>query len=105
MVDPMGFCGRFFTEAIEEVDYGHQEALAALGATQVGRIFCAVIPGAFPLLINSVLFSLEKATRSSVILGLVGAGGIGIELKSLYCLTCLMRMTFWLCARLESHLH
>jgi len=31
--------------------------------------------------INTGLFSLEKATRSSVVLGLVGAGGIGIELK------------------------
>jgi phosphonate transport system permease protein len=34
-----------------------------------------------PSFINTALFSLEKATRSSVVLGLVGAGGIGIELK------------------------
>ena len=34
-----------------------------------------------PLFIATALFSLEKATRSSVVLGLVGAGGIGIELK------------------------
>jgi phosphonoacetate hydrolase len=39
------------------------------------------MPGAFPSFINTSLFSLEKATRSSVVLGLVGAGGIGIELK------------------------
>ena len=32
-------------------------------------------------MINTSLFSLEKATRGSVVLGLVGAGGIGIELK------------------------
>lgn len=81
MVDTMGFCGRFFAEAMEEVDTGPLEALAALGATRMGRICCAVIPAAFPSLINSALFSLEKATRSSVVLGLVGAGGIGIELK------------------------
>ena len=41
----------------------------------------AVLPAAMPSMINTSLFSLEKATRSSVILGLVGAGGIGIELQ------------------------
>jgi len=44
-------------------------------------VFCSVVPAVLPSFINSSLFSLEKATRSSVILGLVGAGGIGIELK------------------------
>jgi phosphonate transport system permease protein len=81
MVDTMGFCGRFFAEAMEEVDPGPQEALTALGASRLGVIFSAVMPGAMPSFINTSLFSLEKATRSSVVLGLVGAGGIGIELK------------------------
>jgi phosphonate transport system permease protein len=81
VVDTIGFCGRFFAEAMEEVDKGVQEALAALGASRLGVVACAVVPGAFPSFINSALFSLEKATRSSVVLGLVGAGGIGIELK------------------------
>ncbi len=47
----------------------------------MGIIFSAVVPAAMPSFINSALFSLEKAIRSSVVLGLVGAGGIGIELK------------------------
>jgi phosphonate transport system permease protein len=81
MVDTMGFCGRFFAEAMEEVDKGPEEALTAMGASRLGTVVCAVMPGAFPSFINSSLFSLEKATRSSVVLGLVGAGGIGIELK------------------------
>jgi len=81
MVDTMGFCGRFFAEAMEEVEPGPQEALSALGAGRMGIIFGAVIPGAMPSFINTALFNLEKATRSSVVLGLVGAGGIGIELK------------------------
>ena len=37
-----------------------------------------------PSLINTALFALEKAIRSSVVLGLVGAGGIGQELKSAF---------------------
>jgi phosphonate transport system permease protein len=81
MVDTMGFCGRFFAEAMEEAHSGPQEALRASGARQIDVIFCSVFPAAMPSFVNSALFSLEKATRSSVILGLVGAGGIGIELK------------------------
>jgi phosphonate transport system permease protein len=80
-VDTVGFCGRFFAEAMEETNPGPQEALRALGASRIAVVFCAVVPAALPSFVNSALFSLEKATRSSVILGLVGAGGIGIELK------------------------
>ncbi|MEO0443202.1 MAG: phosphonate ABC transporter, permease protein PhnE [Pseudomonadota bacterium] len=81
MVDTLGFCARFFAESMEEADPGPQEALTAMGASPTSKIFCAVIPDAMPSFINVSLFALEKATRSSVILGLVGAGGIGIELK------------------------
>lgn len=81
MIDTIGFCGRFFAEAMEETDQGPREALAALGASRLGIVFSAVVPAAMPSFINTALFSLEKATRSSVVLGLVGAGGIGIELK------------------------
>lgn len=81
MVDTIGFCGRFFAEAMEEVEKGPQEALTAIGANRIGIIFSVVVPTALPPFGNTALFSLEKAVRSSVILGLVGAGGIGIELK------------------------
>lgn len=81
MVDTIGFCGRFFAEAMEETDKGPREALTAIGGSRTGMIFSAVIPQAMPSFIATSLFSLEKATRSSVVLGLVGAGGIGIELK------------------------
>ncbi len=81
LVDKIGFCARFFAEAMEEADRRPQEALRALGASSFGVIAGAVVPAAVPSMINTALFSLEKATRSSVILGLVGAGGIGIELQ------------------------
>jgi len=81
VVDTIGFCGRFFAEAMEEAETGPQEALTALGATPGGVMFTGVLPAALPSLINTGLFSLEKATRASVVLGLVGAGGIGMELK------------------------
>lgn len=81
MVDKIGFAGRFFAEAMEETDKGPREALVAIGATRAGVIFSAVVPEALPSFIATSLFSLEKAVRGSVILGLVGAGGIGVELK------------------------
>lgn len=80
-VDTIGFCGRFFAESMEDVEKGPSEALTAAGAGRFDTIFCAVVPAAMPSFITTSLFALEKATRSSVVLGLVGAGGIGIELK------------------------
>ncbi|MDX1368570.1 phosphonate ABC transporter, permease protein PhnE [Pseudomonas sp.] len=80
IVDTIGFCARFFAEALEEVDPGPSEALASIGASPLDRIAVVLFPGALPSLINTSLFSLEKAVRASVVLGLVGAGGIGAEL-------------------------
>ncbi len=81
VVDTIGFCGRFFAESMEDVDKAPSEALTAAGASRTDTIFCAILPAAMPSFITTSLFALEKATRSSVVLGLVGAGGIGIELK------------------------
>lgn len=81
-VDTIGFCGRFFAEAMEEVDPGPPEAMAAIGAGPIDSIACATLPMAMPSLVNASLFALEKAVRSSVVLGLVGAGGIGAELAT-----------------------
>lgn len=81
IMDTIGFCGRFFAEAMEEVDQGPEEALQSIGASRLTTVLTAVFPAALPSFVNSSLFALEKAVRSSVVLGLVGAGGIGIELK------------------------
>lgn len=82
IVDTLGFCARFFAEAMEEVDSGPPEAMTAIGAGPVDIIVCATLPMAMPSLVNTSLFALEKAVRSSVVLGLVGAGGIGAELAT-----------------------
>lgn len=81
IVDTIGFCGRFFAEAMEDADKEPQEALSAIGAGRVSILLGAIYPDAAPSMINASLFALEKAVRSSVVLGLVGAGGIGQELK------------------------
>lgn len=81
MIDTIGYAGRFFAEAMEETDKGPREALSTIGASKTGLIFSAVVPNAMPSFIATALFCVEKATRASVVLGLVGAGGIGVELK------------------------
>ncbi|MEO1732789.1 MAG: phosphonate ABC transporter, permease protein PhnE [Pseudomonadota bacterium] len=80
-IDTLGFCGRFFADDMEGTDKGPSESLTATGARQIDVVACATIPAAMPAFISTSLFALEKAVRSSTILGLVGAGGIGIELK------------------------
>ncbi|MEO0912351.1 MAG: phosphonate ABC transporter, permease protein PhnE [Pseudomonadota bacterium] len=81
MVDTIGFCGRFFADDMEAVDKGPAEALTATGARKLDVVAAATIPAAMPAFISTSLYALEKAVRSSTVLGLVGAGGIGIELK------------------------
>ncbi len=80
-IDTVGFCGRFFADDMEATDKGPAESLTATGARRLDVVACATVPAAMPAFISTSLYALEKAVRSSTILGLVGAGGIGIELK------------------------
>lgn len=81
-VDTVGFCGRFFAERVEEIEPGPLEALRSTGASEPAVIAGAILPAGMPSFVATTLFSLEGATRSAVVLGLVGAGGIGIELST-----------------------
>lgn len=81
MVDKIGFAGRFFAEAMEETDPGPQDALRAIGAGRLGIILSGVFPACLPSFTATSLFALEKSVRGSAALGLVGAGGIGVDLK------------------------
>ncbi|MGE2835297.1 phosphonate ABC transporter, permease protein PhnE [Mycobacterium sp. SMC-4] len=81
-VDVMGFCGRFFAESIEDIDPGRIEGLQALGASRFGVLAGGVLPACTPSFVTTSMFALESSARSSVVLGLVGAGGIGIELAT-----------------------
>jgi phosphonate transport system permease protein len=81
-VHVMGFCGRFFAESIEEIDKGSIEALKMTGVSNFGVVIGAVIPSALSSFIASAMYALESSVRSAVVLGVVGAGGIGIELTT-----------------------
>jgi phosphonate transport system permease protein len=77
-----GMLGKFFAEQIEEADSGPIEALRATGANAVQTLVFGVLPQVLPGWIASTLYRLEVNLRTSTILGMVGAGGIGFELVS-----------------------
>ena len=81
-VDTVGFCGRFFADRIEDVDNDLVESLTATGASRTAILASAVVPTLAPAFVGISMFALEMATRSSVVLGVVGAGGIGLELTT-----------------------
>lgn len=82
ILDTIGFAARFFSERIEEVRPGPANALTASGAGRVSVIMGAILPETLASMAATSLYSVEKAIRSAVTLGLVGAGGIGVELST-----------------------
>ncbi|TVR44126.1 MAG: phosphonate ABC transporter, permease protein PhnE [Planctomycetota bacterium] len=82
MVDTIGYCGRFYAESMEEVDPAPGESLRAMGAGTITVAACSTIPAALPAMTAHSLYAMERAVRSSVILGIVGAGGIGQEIET-----------------------
>ncbi|PPR16502.1 MAG: Phosphate-import permease protein PhnE [Alphaproteobacteria bacterium MarineAlpha9_Bin3] len=76
-----GFLGKFFAEDIENADKGPQEALQALGSSRWRIIKEAVLPQIMPQYIAYILYILDRNLRMATVIGLVGGGGIGQELK------------------------
>ncbi|GAA1575372.1 phosphonate ABC transporter, permease protein PhnE [Actinomadura kijaniata] len=73
----IGVMGKLWAEAMEESDPGPRDALRVLGASRVQTVAHAVLPTVFPQLVGLLLYRLDVNVRSSLVLGLVGAGGIG----------------------------
>jgi phosphonate transport system permease protein len=102
MVDKIGFAGRFFAEAMEEADPGPQDALRAIGASRLGIIGSRRDPGLPSVLHRDLALRAGKSVRGSAALGLVGAGGIGVDLKVAFdlfnydeALTIILMMLAW----------
>jgi phosphonate transport system permease protein len=77
-----GSIAKLWSEAIEAVEPGPLEAAALTGANRLKVIRYALLPDVLPNLASIVLYMWEFNVRSSTVLGLVGAGGIGQELKN-----------------------
>jgi phosphonate transport system permease protein len=78
----LGSIGKIFAEAMESVDRGPIVAMEAVGASKRQVIQYGVLPQAAPLLVSYTLLLFEGNVRGATILGLVGAGGIGLELTT-----------------------
>lgn len=76
-----GFLGKFFAEDIENADKGSQDALKALGASKWRVLKEAVLPQVMPQYVAYILYILDRNLRMATVIGLVGGGGIGQELK------------------------
>jgi phosphonate transport system permease protein len=79
-----GFLGKFYAEDIENADPKPQEALSAIGAGRVKVVAYAILPQVRPQYIAYTLYILDRNMRMATVIGLVGAGGIGQELKGRY---------------------
>jgi len=76
----VGLLGKFYAEAIESIDSKPMEAIAATGSHGLGIIRHAILPQVFPLFMGYNLYLLDHNIRAAMALGLVGAGGLGVEL-------------------------
>jgi phosphonate ABC transporter permease subunit PhnE len=77
----IGMLGRMFAEALEEVDRGPIEALQATGAGRIQTVAYGVLPQIGPLFLSYSIYRWDINVRMSMILGFVGAGGIGVFLN------------------------
>jgi phosphonate transport system permease protein len=77
-----GTAAKFFADQIESSNLGPYEAICATGAGRLTAIAFALVPDLLPLMLSTALFWWEFNVRASTVLGVVGAGGIGQELKN-----------------------
>ena len=75
-----GILAKLFSEAVEAIDPQPVEGIRATGADRVLQIVFGVIPQVMPLWISYSLYRFESNIRSATVLGIVGAGGIGMIL-------------------------
>ena len=74
-----GTMGKLMSEAIENTDSKQREGVQSTGATRVQQNRFGVIPQILPVFISQSLYYLESNTRGAVIIGAMGAGGIGLQ--------------------------
>ncbi|MEH1935791.1 MAG: phosphonate ABC transporter, permease protein PhnE [Nostoc sp.] len=79
-VHTAGILGKLFSEAVEAIDPIPVEGIRATGASQIQEIIFGVLPQVLPLWTSFTLYRFEANVRSASVLGIVGAGGIGVSL-------------------------
>ncbi|TLP59420.1 phosphonate ABC transporter, permease protein PhnE [Parasedimentitalea maritima] len=77
----IGFCAKLLYEAIEEIDETQVEAITATGASRWQVMAYGIVPQVLPAFAGIAVFRWDINLRESTVLGLVGAGGIGLQLQ------------------------
>jgi len=80
MTSDFGTFGKLFSEAIEAADERDSEGVRSTGGSAMHEVRFGLIPQVLPVLLIQVLYYFESNTRSATIIGIVGAGGIGLHL-------------------------
>ncbi len=75
-----GAFGKLFSEAIEGADRKQVEGIRAAGGSKLHEVRFGLMPQVLPVLAGQILYFIESNTRSATIIGIVGAGGIGLQL-------------------------
>jgi phosphonate transport system permease protein len=81
-IHSIGMVGKLFADAIEQAAEAPREATISVGATRRQTTRASILPQAMPSMIATALFRLEINIRASTVLGLVGAGGIGVLIQT-----------------------
>ncbi|BCH20449.1 phosphonate ABC transporter, permease protein PhnE [Mesorhizobium sp. L-8-3] len=81
MIHTIGALGKMFFEVVENADMRPEEGLRAAGANWIERVWFAIVPQVMPNFLSYALLRLEINVRASTIIGAVGGGGIGEELR------------------------
>jgi phosphonate transport system permease protein len=79
-VHTTGILAKLFSEAVEAIDPQPVEGIRATGANAVEEILYGVVPQVLPLWISYSLYRFESNVRSASVVGMVGAGGVGVVL-------------------------
>jgi phosphonate transport system permease protein len=80
-VSDTGGFGKLFSEAIEATETRARETVIASGGNSWMAIRFGLLPAVLPIIAGQVLYFFESNTRSATIIGIVGAGGIGLQLS------------------------
>jgi phosphonate transport system permease protein len=83
MTSDIGAFSKLYSEAIEAIDRKPCEGVVSSGGSRFHAIRFGIVPQVMPVLISQVLYYFESNTRSATIIGIVGAGGIGLYLAEM----------------------
>ena len=83
-VHSTGMLGKLFSEAMEHIDPAPGDALRAHGVSKLGVLRFAIYPQVLPRLADALLYRFEHNLRAATTLGLVGAGGLGLEIVTAF---------------------